>query len=797
MIRLFLCIIISLLYNMSTFAQIVKLTDSKTHKPIENVYIFDSEKSIITNNMGEANLAGFSKNKLIHFQHPSYKNLQFTFSEIENKLFIISLQSNIFPISEVVVSANKWEENSNEIPIKVIQINKDQIKQSTSQTSADLLKECNQVYIQKSQLGGGSPMIRGFAANRVLIVLDGIRLNNAIYRSGNLQNVLNIDPNSLESAEVILGPGSIIYGSDAIGGVMDFHTIKPRLSTSEVPNINFSFKSRYSSANNEVMNHGKYNFGTSKLSLAGSVSYSDFSDLKMGKHGPDDYMRPQYVISRNGTDEIIQNPNPENQKRSGYSQINVLQKIRFKASETMDFQYNFQHSETSNIPRYDRLIQYSGGQLKYAEWYYGPQKLQLHSLKINNSKPTFLYNSFKVIAGYQNYQESRNSRKFNSSTLTNREENLKIYSVNADAEKQINSFSQLFYGSEWTHNRLNSYGNNTNIFSNEKLETSSRYPDNSKYTSLAFYSNLKWKLNSKWILNTGIRYSHVWITSTLDNRFYNFPFDNLNLSSGAVNGGIGISHLSNKGWLLKINATSGFRTPNIDDVAKVFDSEPGKVVVPNKNLKPETVYNFEVNLSKNFFNTLFLDLNGFYSFLDKAMVRKEFSYNGQTNLIYDGEESSIQAIVNADNAKIWGGNFSAILKLTDHFSANTSFTITKGKYKDGTPVRHVPPLFGNTSLTYNSKHLTSKLSLEFNDEISYKNLADTERDKAYLYAKDKNGMPYSPSWMIVSFNNEIRISKKLIANISVENILNKRYRPYSSGISAGSRNFILGLSYGL
>ncbi|MBN2597517.1 MAG: TonB-dependent receptor [Marinifilaceae bacterium] len=794
MIRLFLCII-SLLYNLSAFAQIVKLTDSKTNKAIENVYIFDSKNSISTNSMGEARLAGFSKNKPIYFQHPSYKNLQFTFSELENKSFIVSLQSDIFPISEVMISANKWEENSNEIPIKLIKITKDHINQSTAQTSADLLKESNQVYIQKSQLGGGSPMIRGFAANRVLIVLDGIRLNNAIYRSGNLQNIINIDPNSLESAEIILGPGSIIYGSDAIGGVMDFHTIKPRLSTSEVPNINFSFKSRYSSANNEAMNHAKYSFGTSKWSFAGSISYSNFSDLKMGKHGPDYYLRPQYVISRNGIDAIIQNPNPENQKRSGYSQINVLQKIRFKASETMDLQYNFQHSETSNIPRYDRLIQYSGGELKYAEWFYGPQKLQLHSLKINNSKPTFLYNSYKVIAGYQNYQESRHSRKFGSSTLTNRDENLKIYSVNADAEKQINSSSLLFYGSEWTHNKINSYGNDTDIFSNEKLETASRYPDNSKYTSLALYSNLKWKLNSKWTLNTGIRYSHFWITSNLNNRFYNFPFDNLNLSLGAVNAGIGISYLSNKGWLLKLNATSGFRAPNIDDVAKVFDSEPGKVVVPNKNLKAETVYNFEINLSKNFSNILFLDLNGFYSFLDQAMLRKDFSFNGQTTLIYDGEESSVQAIVNADNAKIWGGNFSAILKITDRFSANTSFTFTKGKYKDGSPVRHVPPLFGNTSVTYKAKHLTSKLSLEFNDEISYKDLADTERDKAYLYAKDKNGNPYSPFWMILSFNNQIQISKKLYINISVENILDKRYRPYSSGISASGRNFILGVSF--
>lgn len=796
MIRLILCII-PLFYCLSGFAQTIKITDSKTNKPIENVYIFDTNNSILTNKLGEASLAEFTKTGLVYFQHPSYQNLQLDFSEIQNKSFIISLQSNIFPISEVMISANKWEENITEIPIKVVQINKEQIKHSTAQTSADLLKESNQVYIQKSQLGGGSPMIRGFAANRVLIVLDGLRLNNAIYRSGNLQNVINIDPNSLESAEVILGPGSIIYGSDAIGGVMDFHTINPLLSTSKAPNISYSYKSRYSSSNNEIMNHGKYNYGTTKLSFAGSISYSDFSDLKMGKHGSSEYLRPEYVITRNGVDEIIQNTNSENQKHSGYSQINLLQKIRFKASETLDLQYNFQHSETSNIPRYDRLIQYSDDQLKYAEWFYGPQKLQLHSLKINNSKPTILYNSFKIIAGYQNYQESRHSRKFGSSSLVNRKERLNIYSINADAEKQINTSMQIFYGSEWTHNKLNSYGNNIDIISDEKLEIASRYPNHSKYTSLAFYSNLKWKLNSKWTMNTGIRYSHVWIKSKLDNRFYNFPFDNLDLTTGSFNGGIGLSHVSDKGWLLKLNATSGFRAPNLDDVAKVFDSEPGKVVVPNKNLKPETVYNFEMNLSKNFSNILFLDLTIFYSFLDQAMLRKDFSFNGQTTLIYDGEESTIQSIVNADNAKIWGGNISAILKLTNQLSVKSNLNMTKGEYKDGSPVRHVPPIFGNTSITYKTKHWTSKLSLEYNDEISYKNLADTERDKAYLYAKDNDGMPYSPTWIIINFTNQIQVSKKLQANISIENLFNKRYRPYSSGISASGRNFILGVSYGL
>ena len=130
----------------------------------------------------------------------------------------------------VVVSANKWEQKLNEVPNKIVKINKNDILRNNPQTSADLLGQSGNVFIQKSQLGGGSPMIRGFATNRVLLVADGVRMNNAIYRSGNLQNVISIDPLSTETAEVIFGPGTVIYGSDAIGGVMDFHTLQPRFS---------------------------------------------------------------------------------------------------------------------------------------------------------------------------------------------------------------------------------------------------------------------------------------------------------------------------------------------------------------------------------------------------------------------------------------------------------------------------------------------------------------------------------------------------------------------------------------
>ena len=131
-------------------------------------------------------------------------------------------------LTEVVVSVNKWEQKLNEVPNKITKVNKTEILRNNPQTAADLLNQTGTVFIQKSQLGGGSPMIRGFATNRILLVIDGVRMNNAIYRSGNLQNIISIDALGTQTAEVNIGPGSLIYGSDAIGGVMDFHTLNAR-----------------------------------------------------------------------------------------------------------------------------------------------------------------------------------------------------------------------------------------------------------------------------------------------------------------------------------------------------------------------------------------------------------------------------------------------------------------------------------------------------------------------------------------------------------------------------------------
>ena len=135
-------------------------------------------------------------------------------------------------------------------------------------------------------------MIRGFATNRVVLSVDGVRMNNAIFRSGNLQNVINIDPFTLQSSEVSFGPSSVIFGSDAIGGVMSFYTLKPELTDGDKPLIAGNVVGRFASANKEKAGHADIMIGGKKWGMVTSATWNDYDDLRQGSRGPDAYLRP-------------------------------------------------------------------------------------------------------------------------------------------------------------------------------------------------------------------------------------------------------------------------------------------------------------------------------------------------------------------------------------------------------------------------------------------------------------------------------------------------------------------------
>ena len=182
-------------------------------------------------------------------------------------------------------------------------------------------------------------MIRGFATNRLLYAVDGVRMNTAIFRSGNIQNVINLDPFATERVEILFGPGSVMYGSDAIGGVMSFQTLSPQFSLDDEPLISGSAVIRTSTANNELTGHFDIKAGWKKWAMVSSISSFHFDDLRMGTYGPDEYLRPFFVERIDSLDVVVTNPDQHIQVPSAYDQINFMQKVKYKASESLNLSF--------------------------------------------------------------------------------------------------------------------------------------------------------------------------------------------------------------------------------------------------------------------------------------------------------------------------------------------------------------------------------------------------------------------------------------------------------------------------
>lgn len=798
--RIILFFLISFSFIFSG-AQEVLVLNKKDRSPIVGVAVYNSSKTVstVSDLDGIVILDKFNANDKITFQHISFDKITIAKSKIKKAVI---LTPNTQDLSEIVISASKFEQNKREVPQTIVSFSEQEIEFANPQTSADLLESSGHVFVQKSQLGGGSPMIRGFSTNRLLLSVDGVRMNNAIFRGGNVQNVISIDPFSIQNTEVILGAGSVIYGSDAIGGVMNFYTKKPKLSTSNEFNFTGNAVARFSTANNEKSGHIDFNLGYEKWAFLTSVSYTDFDDLIMGKNGPEDYLRPEYVLTTNGIDEVVTNSNPREQKFTGYNQVNFMQKVLYQHDDKTFLDVGLHYSTTSDYPRYDRLIRYSDDELKSAEWYYGPQKWFMGNVQLTKlSSSSSIHDKVKFNLAYQNFQESRNDRNLYSDTRRVRKENVDAFTGNIDFEKSLSDKSKIFYGLEYIFNKVGSKAHEENIFDNSKVGTSTRYPDGSTWQSMAAYLSYKYKPNTKFTFQSGIRYNHILIDASLkdNNYYYNLPYDDADLNTGAVTGTAGVRWIPNSVVQWKFNLSTAFRAPNIDDVGKVFDSEPGSVVVPNSDLEPEYAYGGELGLTLNFNDFLVMDLGTYYTYLDNALVRRDYEVNGISEVIYDGELSRIQAIQNASKAWIYGFEAGVKLNFSERLQLISQYSIVGGTEEDDNsievPVRHVSPSFGNTHLVWDNNKIKLDAFVNYNGELSNNQLSPSVTE--YLFAEDENGDPYSPSWYTLNLRSQYQFNSAATITATLENITNQRYRTYSSGISAAGTNFILSLKYSL
>ncbi len=798
--------LITLLFLFATgvsYSQQVRVISKSDLQPISNCLIYNTDKtiSITTDNIGVADLKAFKATDKLTFSHLAFLPVELEKSSFTEKITEIELTMAFINLKEVVLSANKVEENYRDLPVRIDIIPIKAIQFSNPQTSADLLQQNGTVFVQQSQLGGGSPVIRGMETNRVLMVVDGIRMNNAIYRAGHLQNVITIDPNILSRVEIVHGPGSVIYGSDAMGGVMHFYTRNPVLSTNEKIFTSGNAMMRYSSAAGEYSQSLNVNVGGKKIAAFFGGSSKSIGDLRQGskrdsKYG--DWGKSLYYAERiDGVDVMTDNPDPLVQKNSGYSQHDLFGKILFKAGEYYSMTLNMQYSNSSNIPRYDRLTEMAGDKLKYAEWYYGPQTRGFVSLKNEWTKASKIYDRADLTFAYQNISEDRISRGFGKSKQRHQEETVGIYSLNIDFMKKIAGHHELRYGMEGIHNQVDSKAYNLNIVSGAiTQDAATRYPDGgNNMKNFAAYASNNWEISRHFIFSQGVRLNYISLEANYTQAMMDlikFPFDaTMKQDNTAVNGSLGLVYMPANGWRIASNLSSGFRAPNIDDLSKLNDSNStdNLIIVPNPELQPENAYSAELTLGKTFSDKFQVEVTGFYTLLKNAFVVKPFSYNGQDSIVFDGKLAAVQAMQNTSQAFIYGFESNLLAQLTKSLALRSNLTYTYGHVKtEDVALDHIPPVFGLTSLKLDLSRFTGEVYARYNAWKRIEDYSPSGEDNETYATID--GMP---AWYTLNLRAGYQFNKYVSLQAGIENIMDVHYRNFASGISAPGRNFIVTL----
>ena len=191
---------------MSLHGQTIRGVDAVTGYPIQDVVAYDSitKNNATSDADGQLDLSGFSADDQVFFEHIGYESLMVVVSKAQRSKQI-SLYPDTQRLGEIVLSVSRTTDEKKRVSKQVAILSDRDIASIVPNTSAELLREAPGIRIQRSQGGGGSPVIRGFEANRIYFV-DGVRMNNAIYRSGHLHNAISIDPFSLSRLKSCMAP---------------------------------------------------------------------------------------------------------------------------------------------------------------------------------------------------------------------------------------------------------------------------------------------------------------------------------------------------------------------------------------------------------------------------------------------------------------------------------------------------------------------------------------------------------------------------------------------------------------
>ncbi len=700
-------------------------------------------------------------------------------------------------MDEILVSAQRFGSSRANTTRQIEVISAKQMQLAQQGTMADVLSQTGQVFVQKSQLGGGSPILRGFEASRILLVVDGVRMNNATYRAGHLQDIISVDQFMLDRTEVFFGSGSTQFGSDALGGVVYMKTRDPKFRNDKFGFANANANFRYLSAASAVISNVNMELSGKKIAWIFSSTSSDFSNLRMGQQrhfSPWDTfgLRRYYAGRVNNRDTILLNYNPYIQRGSAYTQNDIFSKLAVKTGKLIHT-INVQLSRSGSVPRYDRLTDMSAGKFRFATWDYAPQNRDFFSYSMLIPQKEGL--SHRFIFSHQNTHVGRVSRRFGNSYELTQTDKVGMTAFNYDFSYNLKSSLQIQGGAEWVINNVHSSAQNRNINTGEiTASKNTRYADAGANTmSLAIFANAIYVINPHdFILEGGVRLTHYQLNANFsDDNYLKLPYQTAEVSSIAPVYNLGLSKKMDwDGLFFKASLAAGFRNPNVDDMTKLFESVPGrKLVIPNKELKPERTRTLDLGFRLDR-RKIHLEMGGYYTRITQLLIDAPASYNGNDSFDFEGQRTPIFQMGNSALGYVTGGYFAAKIQIIEGIFIDANYNSTFGRYKGGesafwTPIDHIAPDHGRMGLRWSSKEWQWEAFMLFNGRKIKREYSPSGEDNAQ-YAPGGE----TPAWQTYNLRANWHVNKNLTASLAVENILDLNYRVFAGGISAPGRNLV-------
>jgi len=638
----------------------------------------------------------------------------------------------------------------------------------------------------------------------MLLVIDGVRLNDEIHRNGKVEGLLNFDKVIAERVQQIYGSSFSIYSSDATGGVIQYFTHMP--PTNGQKTVKFEYNSKYISASNSYINNANLMFSSASISSFSSFSYGNYGDVTMGKNrryvpeADSLYGLKLHYIQRQGnTDVLLPNPYPYRQKGTNYEQKYFFQKLRIKLNSRMNLFLNFHYVNTSDVDIYSGITEVNFDHYRFSECRFEPQNKYIASANLLLSINRSLYDFISLNTSFITYNEYRITRKFNNPVELDQKEKLDVYNFNADFVKLFN-VNRMVYGVSYQYNQLTSEAFFKNIETDSVWQGMNRYPTNGSYSNNAsVYWGFK-VLGSRIVMNLGLRYDFKHIITNFDTvapqlpltftqkeYFSNNPTASLSFSSFIF------SWLQTK---LIISATT--RSPIIDDFGKIMVKN-FIVTIPTDNLRQEKTLNSELGLniasSENFkfYGSFFVSRS-----ID-AVILKDTVLNGEDSLYFGSDRYNIATHVNIPNTLIMGSSsgfyYKQFFNVNDNIflKFNGSINYAQGiNLADQSVLPNITPVFGSFSVQYQHKSFSFSVNTQFNGGKKYEDLSEVGED----YIEKASSIGFLP-WQI--YNTRINYQMKDYAKISVgvNNIFDLFYRRYSTALASPGRSFVFSVKFAM